>query len=117
MRHSWIPLLALAGLLAACQGVPVNFAGSTVTDRSQVDAQQGQRISAEASGLQVMVLLPFNVNDRQQRAFADLRKRAGERLLADIVVTETWRWVFIGTLYTTRIDATAYPRMAAEPAK
>jgi len=113
----WMPLLALAGLLAACQGVPVNFAGSAVTDRNQIDPYKGQRISAEASGLQVMVFFPFSVNDRQQRAFADLRKQAGDRLLADIAVTETWRWAFIGTLYTTRIDATAYPRKAAEPAK
>ncbi|MBL0729278.1 hypothetical protein [Piscinibacter sp. HJYY11] len=117
MKRSWVPLLASASLLAACQGVPVDFSGSTVTDRTQIDPYKGQRISAEASGMQVALFLPINVNDRQQRAFADLRRQAGDRLLTDIVVTETWRWAFIGTVYTTRLDATAYPRKPAEPAK
>lgn len=110
-------VIAAAGLVVACQGVPVNYTGHTVTDRSQIDPYKGQRISAEASGFQLLLLIPYNINDRHQRAYAQLRKVAGDRLLTDIAITESWQWAFVGTVYTTRIDATAYPRKAAEPAK
>lgn len=106
-----------AALLAACQGVPIDLAPHTVTDRSQIDAHKGQRISAEASGFQALLLIPVGINDRHQRAFDQLKKVAGDRALADVTVTESWRWGFIGTVHTTRIDATAYPRKAREPAK
>ncbi len=109
--------LALAGLLASCQGVPINFSGATVTDRSQIEASKGQRVSAEASGFQLLLFFPININDRQRRAFDQLRQQAGDRLLTDIAVTESWTWAYVGTMHTTRIDATAYPRKTAEPAK
>lgn len=113
----WFLAWAAVLLLTACQGVPVNFSGSAVTDRAQIDPYQGQRISAEASGFQLLVLIPININNRQQRAFEQLRKVAGDRLLTDIAITESWQWGFVGTVYTTRIDATAYPRQAPAPAK
>lgn len=112
-----LPALALATLLTACQGVPVNFAGSTVTDRSQIDPYKGQRVSAEASGFQLLVLIPIHINDRQKRAFEQLQREAGDRLLTDIAITETWQWAFVGTVYTTRLDATAYPRKAPDAAR
>jgi hypothetical protein len=109
--------VAAAVFLVACQGLPVDFTGYTVTDRSQIDPYKGQRLTAEASGFQLLLFIPFNINDRHQRAFEQLRREAGNRLLADVTVTESWQWAFVGTVYTTRIDATAYPRKAAEPAK
>jgi hypothetical protein len=115
MTRSWpsrLVSLAVGGLLAACQGMPVDLTGSTVSDRSQVDLDKGQRLSAEASGFQLALFIPIQSNDRQKRAFDTLRQQAGDRLLADITVTESWHWAFVGTVYTTRIDATAYPRKA-----
>jgi hypothetical protein len=116
MTRRLLPM-AMAATLAACQGVPVNMAGTTVTDRAQFDPYAGQRISAEASGLQLLLFIPISVNDRQQRAFEQLRRAAGDRVLGDVTVTESWQWAFVGTVYTTRIDAIAYPRKAANPAK
>lgn len=109
--------LVLAGLLAACQGVPIDFTGSTATDRAQIDPYKGQRLSAEASGFQLLLFIPVNINDRHKRAFDQLRREAGDRVLADVTITESWHWAFVGTVYTTRIDATAYPRQAPPPAR
>jgi hypothetical protein len=105
--------LAAALLLSACAGVPAQFAPATVTDRSQVDLTQGRKISATSSGMQLLFLIPIGVNARHATAYKELVKEAGDGLLADVTVTEGWRYAFVGTVYTTTMEATVYPRVAA----
>jgi hypothetical protein len=104
---------AITALLAGCAGVPVNFAQRSVTQLSQVDLKQGKKISAHASGFQLMLLIPIMVNGRQANAYESLLEQAGDSVLSDITITESWQWALVGTLYTTTIEATAYPRLAA----
>jgi len=44
-------------------------------------------------------------------AYDDLRAQAGDDLIADVKVTESWTWAFAGTIYRTTLDATAYPKV------
>lgn len=99
-----------AVLLAGCHGVPVDLSKRTVTDRAQVDPYKGRRISGEATGFQLMLFIPIAINGRHRNAYESLLSQAGDDLLSDITVTESWQWAFVGTLYTTKIEATAYPR-------
>lgn len=119
MRHAINPVAAalLAGLvLAGCQGMPVDLSKQTVTDRSQIDPYKGRRISAEATGFQLLLFIPIAINGRYTNAYENLLQQAGGDLLSDITVTESWQWGFVGTMYTTKIEATAYPRKTATPA-
>jgi predicted small secreted protein len=106
-------LLAASAVLAGCAGTPVNFAGRSVTDRSQIDPAQGRKIMAKASGFQLLLLIPIKVNGRQQEAYQALLEQAGDSMLSDITITESWSYAFVGTVYTTTIEATAYPKPAA----
>lgn len=101
------------GLLAGCQGLPLDLSKRGVTDRAQIDPYKGRRIAAEATGFQLLLLIPIAINGRYQTAYNDLLRQAGDDLLSDVTVTESWQWGFVGTLHTTRIEATAYPRKAA----
>ena len=51
-------LMCSVTLLAACAGAPVNFAEKSVRDRSQVNLAQGEKISASASGFQLLLFIP-----------------------------------------------------------
>ncbi|HEY0821046.1 MAG TPA: hypothetical protein VGD46_19830 [Rhizobacter sp.] len=103
-------------LLGGCQGVPLDLSPRTVAERSQVDLTKGRRVSGEASGFQLMLFIPIAINSRYRNAYDELLKQAGDDLLADVTVIESWQWAFVGTVYTTRIEATAYPRLPAPPA-
>jgi len=104
--------LAVAATLAGCAGAPVNFAERSVTDRAQVDVKQGRKISAKASGFQLLLFIPIGINGRQANAYEALLKEAGDDALSDITITESWSYGLVGTVYTTVMEATAYPRLA-----
>jgi len=104
--------LAAAATLAGCAGAPVNFSQRSVTDRAQVDVKQGRKISAQASGFQLLLFIPIGINGRQANAYEALLKEAGDDALSDITITESWSYGLVGTVYTTRIEATAYPKPA-----
>jgi hypothetical protein len=108
--------LLAASLLAGCQGVPLDLSKRTISDRSQVDPFKGRRIAVEATGFQLMLFIPIAINGRYRNAYQNLLEQAGDDLLSDVTVTESWQWAFVGTLYTTRIEATAYPRKKADTA-
>ena len=119
MNHArkYLAALAASALLAGCVGVPVNFAERSVTDRGQVDLAQGKKITARASGFQLLLLIPIRINARQSNAYEELLAQAGDSVLSDITITESWQYAFVGTIYTTTIEATAYPRLATKTAK
>ncbi|RYU59915.1 hypothetical protein EWI61_07430 [Methylolobus aquaticus] len=98
----------LAVMLAGCAGDPVKIA--SVTDVSKIDRTQGRRITAEAGGFQLLLVIPINVNSRQRRAYEELLQEAAGDEIADVKVTEQWAYGFVGTTYWTVMEATAYPR-------
>ena len=102
-------LLALFGL-AGCSGTPVRFDAGARPAGGEIDYSRGRSLSASASGFQLLLFIPININDRQERAWQLLRGQAGGDYITDVKIQESWTWAFIGTVYKTTLEATAYPR-------
>ncbi|MDQ7988728.1 MAG: hypothetical protein REI09_03750 [Candidatus Dactylopiibacterium sp.] len=100
-----------AALLAACAGPVVKL--GDVTRLDDIDTHRGEVLQASASGFQLLLFIPIAINARQARAMEDLRAQAGDRLLGNVKVTESWRYGLVGTVHTTTLEATAYPRRHA----
>ena len=71
---------------------------------------KGRRIRAQAAGFQLLLVIPINVNSRQVRAWEQLKQYAGNDYISDVTITERWTYGYVGTAYTTIIEAMAYPR-------
>jgi len=102
-----LTLLLMFGLVG-CSGVPVKF--NTIEKSAGVDQSKGRKISASAAGFQLLLFIPISINSRLQRAHQALLAEAGADQIADVKVTESWTWAFVGTVYRTTLDATAYPK-------
>ncbi len=97
--------------LSGCAGRPIHLDGDNQqVDLSSIDFTKGRDLSASASGFQLLLLIPININDRHERAFQMLRGQAGNDYITDIKIEESWAWGFVGTLYKTTIEAKAFPR-------
>jgi hypothetical protein len=96
--------------LAGCSGKPMHL---QQTDKqvqiSEVDLSKGKEITASASGFQLLLWIPININSRHQNAYQALQAQAGKDYITDIKIEESWQWAFVGTVYTTTLKATAYP--------
>lgn len=101
-------LLSLCVLLSACAGPAVKM--GNVSSLEQIDTSKGEKLTASASGFQLLLFIPIAINSRQQSAYQSLLEQAGDRLLTDVKVTESWSYAFVGTVHTTTIEATAYPK-------
>jgi len=97
-------------LLQACTGTPVNMGVSNEFDRAAYDMDNPRKLSISASGFQLMLFIPIAVNNRHARAYGALEAQAGDGLISDGQVTESWRYAFAGTVYKTTIEANVYPR-------
>jgi hypothetical protein len=108
LKHTALVMVLLFSLgIAGCTGTPIKLAGATKAE--SVDTSKGRTISASASGFQLLLLIPININSRHERAYQEVLSQAGGDQLADIKITESWAYAFVGTVYTTTIEATAYP--------
>ncbi len=56
------------------------------------------------------MFIPISVNDRHDQAYNILKGQANGDYITDIKVTESWTYAFVGTIYTTKMTATAYPK-------
>lgn len=110
---SGLAFALVAAMLVACSGQPVKIA--SVTDVSKIDRTRGRPISAEAGGFQLLGFIPINVNSRQQRAYEELLRVAEGDEIADVKLSETWAYGFVGTTYWTVLKAKAYPRKPVVP--
>jgi len=106
-RKLWVMLMA-GVMLSACSGVPVQL-GSTTDEK--YDLTRPRELSVNACGFQLLLLIPINTNNRAERAYRALKRQAGGDYIADIKITEEWTYAFVGTLYCTTIEATAYPKV------
>ncbi len=108
-----ISKLFIMGLLAifllSCSGQPIKIA--SVNDQKTIDKTRGRKISAEAGGFQLLLLIPIRVNSRHERAYKALLDQAGTDAVTDVTIKESWAYGFIGTTYWTEIEAMAYPRI------
>ena len=100
----------LACFLAGCAGTKVNI-DSYVPQN--VDRTGGKTVKGSASGFQLFWLIPISINGRQARAYEELKRNAGNAYITDVKIMEGWRYAFVGTVYVTDFEATAYPKDAA----
>jgi hypothetical protein len=102
-------LMALV-FIVGCSGTPIRFGGNDPNfDNTNVDFSKGREITASASGFQLLLLIPININNRHEQAYQQLRGMAGRDYITNIKIEESWTYGLVGTLYTTTIKATAYP--------
>jgi hypothetical protein len=102
-----ISILSMSG----CAGKPIKVGSvDQQVDLSNIDLTKGRSISASASGFQLLLFIPISINDRHERAYQILRGQAGNDYVTNVKIKESWTYAFVGTVYTTTIEATAYPR-------
>lgn len=97
-------------IIQGCTGVPVKMGVSNNYDRDSYNFDQPEKVTASASGFQLLLFIPISINDRQSRAYAELEKQAGDGLIGDVRIQESWKYAFVGTIYKTTIEANIYPK-------
>ena len=101
-------ILAFCIATAGCVGETVKF--NTAPDQ-KYEVTKGQTVMSDACGFQLLLVIPIDINDRAQRAYEDLVRKAGrDYVVANIRVQERWYWAFVGTVYCTELEAMAYPK-------
>jgi hypothetical protein len=94
-----------------CAGTPIKIGViDQQFDSSKIDFTKPHMISASASGFLLFTVVPISLNDRQDTAYCKLLVKAGSDYITDVKIKESWTYAFFGTIYTTEIRATAYPR-------
>ena len=98
-------------ILSGCSGTAIHFEDDVKrkVNVENVDFTKQEKFSSSASGFQLLLFIPIEINSRHQRAYQDLRNQAGKDYLTNIRITESWTYAFVGTVYTTKLEATAYP--------
>ena len=103
----FIFLTVFAVYLTGCSGKPITF--NSVDPKLYAEQKgEGRTISGEASGFQLLLFIPIGVNDRHQQAYDVLKGQANGDIITDIKITESWSYALVGTIYTTKLTATAY---------
>lgn len=91
-----------------CAGKPIKFLSSDIHS-DKIDFSKGRPINASASGFQLFLFIPININDRHDQAYQLLRAMAGNDYISNVKIQEEWTYALVGTVYKTTINATAYP--------
>jgi hypothetical protein len=102
-----MPLAILA--LVGCAGQSLMIANGI--DQQKIDKTRGRTITGSAGGFQLFLFIPIAINGRQARAYQSLLAQANGDSIADVKVREAWFYGFVGTVYTTTLEATAYPKV------
>jgi hypothetical protein len=104
--------VALIGIttlsLIGCAGRPVSVE-NTAPNLYEGVKDKGRTITASASGFQLLLFIPIDINDRQERAYQLLKAQANGGFITDVKIKESWTYAFVGTSYKTTITATVYP--------
>ena len=103
-----IVLFIMFVLIIGCAGTPVKIDS---LPRQSIDTTKGRVITAQACGFQLLLWIPIMINERQARAYQNLLMAAGKEHIADVKIKESWTYAFVGTVYCTELEATAYPHM------
>ena len=107
LRYLIAPLAILA--LVGCAGGTLKI--TSALDPQRLDRTRGRALSVTSRGFQAVILVPIGTNGRQARAYKALLAEADGDTLADVTVTESWAYAFVGTIYSTTLSATAYPKI------
>lgn len=95
--------------LTGCAGKPITF--KSVDPKNYADVKdRGRSIEGSASGFQLLLFIPIGTNNRHENAYGQLMAQANGDYVTDVKIEESWTYAFVGTVYTTKITATAYPK-------
>lgn len=97
-----------ASFFAGCSGTPV-YIESVAPKLYENVKDKGREISASASGFQLLLFIPIDINNRQERAYELLKAQADGGYITDVKIKESWTYAFVGTAYKTTMTATVYP--------
>jgi hypothetical protein len=100
----------LIAIFTGCTGRPIRL--ETVNqkiNKADYDFTRGKKILASAGGFQLFLFIPISVNKRHDRALQALKRKAYYDYITDYSIKESWTYWLVGTVYTTTIEATAYP--------
>lgn len=106
-RFSMAVMAVVMLVCAACTSTRVSLPSSDPVPH--YDASRPRKISAEASGFQLLLFIPININDRHQKAWDALKAKAGADYIADVTIQDTWTYALVGTIYAVHLEANAYP--------
>ena len=114
MKHMKIMLMSIFLtvflLFYGCAGKPINLnSTNSQVEHTNINFNKGREITASASGFQLLLFIPIQINTRHQRAQQLLEAAAGGRYITDTKIQESWTYAFVGTVYTTTLKATVYP--------
>jgi hypothetical protein len=107
LHQAWKSTVATALLLVA--GCTSTLVSLPVGPVPHYDETKPRHITAEASGMQLLLFFPILVNSRYDRAWEELKGHAGRDYITDVTVQDSWTYAFVGTVYTVRLEANAYP--------
>lgn len=95
--------------IVGCSGTPVHIASQS-PKLYEHTKDQGSQITASASGFQLLLFIPIEINERQERAYQLLKAQAGGGYITDVKIQESWTYALVGTVYTTTMTATLYAK-------
>ena len=99
-------LMATILLATGCTSTRISLPTGPVPN---YDESRPRHISAQTSGFQLLLFFPIMVNSRYDRAWEQLKLSAGRDYIADVTVQDSWTYGFVGTVYSVRLEANAYP--------
>jgi hypothetical protein len=102
-------LSSISLMLVGCSGTPVHIQTTSPKLYESVK-DKGKTISASASGFQLLLFIPIDINDRQKRAYQLLEAQAGGGYITNVKIKEEWTYALVGTSYKTTMTATVYPK-------
>ena len=107
-------IVLISIILTGCSGTPVRVGTDTQQlNLENIDLSQGRNLTATASGFQLLLFIPIGINTRHEEAYNKLLAAAGGDYVTDVKIKESWTYALIGTVYTTTMEATAYPRKSS----
>jgi hypothetical protein len=104
------PAIAALFVCAGCRGTPVKFPTVAEKNPANYDMSSGRTVSGSKSGFQLLLFIPIGTTHRHEAAYNQLLANADDDLITDIKIEDSWTYALVGTIYTTKMEATAYPR-------
>ena len=95
--------------LIGCSGKPITLPTNSYSEYIGTETKSYE-VTASASGFQLLLFIPININDRQERAYSLLKEKARGNYITDVKVKESWTYGLVGTVYKTTLTATIYPK-------
>jgi hypothetical protein len=109
LRRSLLLVALTVVMVTGCASTPIPLGSPSGT---AYDKSRGRVVVGSACGFQLLAVFPIMTNTRYERAYDELKNKAGNDVIVDVHVMESWWYGFVGTFYCTDLKAIVYPRKA-----